>query len=227
MTAFPQSDPEGISSVEARDALDRLYGVDQRLVSGDFYYGAKRGSITGHPYFIDSERKKGSVVIEGIRFDDLELRYDILENIVVLRFFPLNSASVEISLKNENIDFFEMDGQLFVPFIWKNNLNGLWFCQKLVDDEVSYLLHRVKWLDLNSGVSSSDFEYKTNEKQFILVNGELYGFSGKKTLYKLFPEIRKDLRDYKRRKKLSLRKSRITNRVDFVNHCNTLLKQGR
>ncbi len=227
ITGFSQTKQERFASEELRDVLDRQYGVDQRLVSGNFYYGANRGSISGHPYFIDPERKTGSVVIEGVRFDDLELRYDILDNSIVLRFFPMNSAAIEISLKKDNIDNFEMDGLLFVPMPGAKNSNGQWFCQKLVDDEISYLRQKIKWLDLTNGRGGTDFEYNTTERQYLAVDGELYVFRGKRTLYNLFPELKKGLKEYKREKKYVLKKERINNRIDFVNHCNTLLRQSR
>ena len=84
--------------------LDPVYGVDQRLVSGSFYHGPRRGSITGYAYFIDEAWKKGSVTIGNLTYDNLDLKYDIEKNKLVLKFANIQGSVVHISLKKDNIN---------------------------------------------------------------------------------------------------------------------------
>ena len=73
-------------STEIYNIYNQVYGVDHRLVSGSFYYGPKRGSITGHPFLINNEWKQGSVTSGNLNFKNLWLKFDIETNKLILRY---------------------------------------------------------------------------------------------------------------------------------------------
>ena len=92
------------------ELLDPVYGVDQSLISGSVYYGPRKGSISGHAYFIDESWKEGSVTIGKHSYHNLDLMYDIEKNKIILKFININGSVAQISLNKENIDNFGLTG---------------------------------------------------------------------------------------------------------------------
>lgn len=202
--------------------LDPVYGVDQRLVSGSFYYGPRRGSISGYAYFIDQAWKKGSVTIGNLTYDNLDLKYDIEKNMIVLKYSAINGSVMRISLKKENIDNFVMNGRLFVPYTWTHQYDTAKFCEVVASGEMNYLILKTKTLMLSNG-GLTDYIYREHIKQFLQINNQLIPFKTRRNIYHLYPEHKQELRRYLRSEGLDPRKNRISDREAMVKYCNQLI----
>lgn len=202
--------------------LDPVYGVDQRLISGSLYNGPRRGSITGYAYFIDEAWKKGSVTIGNLTYDNLDLKYDIEKNKIVLKFTNINSSVMQISLKKENIDNFVMNGRLFVPYPGTHEYDTAKFCEVVVSGEMNYLILKTKVLfPLNGG--TTDYIYIEYIKQFLLINNQLIPFKTRRSIYNLYPEHKQELRKYLRSQGIDPMKNRINDRKAMIKYCNQLI----
>ena len=202
--------------------LDPVYGVDQKLVSGYLYHGPRRGSITGYAYFIDEAWKKGSVTIGNLTYDNLDLKYDIEQNQIVLKFTNINSSVLDISLKKENIDNFVMKGRLFVPYPGTHKYDTAKFCELVVSGEMNYLILKTKVLMLSNG-GNTDYVYKEYIMQFLLINNQLIPFKTRRNIYNLYPEHKQELRRYLRSQGLDPMKKRINDRKAMIKYCNQLI----
>jgi len=202
--------------------LDPVYGVDQRLVSGSLYNGPRRGSITGYAYFIDEAWKKGSVTIGNLTYDNLDLKYDIEKNKIVLKFTNINSSVLQISLKKENIHNFVMNGRLFVPYPGIHEYDTAKFCELVVSGEMNYLILKTKVLMLLNG-GRSDYIYREYIKQFLLINNQLIPFKTRRNIYNLYPQHKQELRRYLRSQGLVPMKNRINDRKAMIKYCNQLI----
>ena len=211
-----------LSSEQVSEFFDQIYGVDQRLVSGSFYYGPQRGSIMGNAFFIDETWKKGSVSLDDITYENLDLKYDIIKNLVVLKFKSLNHSELQISLKNEEIDTFRMDNRIFVPLPVDSINNSNRFCELIVSGEINYFIQKRKVLQLSNG-GAYDFEYQEYIQQYIQIDDQLVPFKGWHMIYRLLPEIKQDLRKFIRSEGLIPGKNRIDERKIMIEHCNKLL----
>jgi hypothetical protein len=202
--------------------LDPVYGVDQRLISGSFYYGPRRGSISGTAFFIDESWKKGSVTIGKLSYHDLDLKYDIEKNKIVLKFANIQGSVVHISLKKDNINNFVMNGRLFVPFPGTNKFDTAKFCEVIVSGEINYIILKTKFLTLLTG-GVSDYEYKEYIRQFLYINNQLIPFKTRRVIYNLYPEYKQELKRYLRSQGLDPMKNRIRDREAMVKYCNQLI----
>lgn len=207
--------------------FDEVYGADEKLVSGPFYYGAITGSIEGHPYFIDEEWKPGYVKIGDIRYDNLLLKYDINIDKVILKYIASNSASFQVGLRSGNITRFTMGDHTFIPYPEVKDSTTVPFAELLSDGEIKYLLVRKKFLMLTNGSGMTDYTYKETVKQYFYRNNELIPFKGRRTLLELYPELKTELKQYARKKGLELRPKKTDDRAEWVNYCNYLLKSGQ
>lgn len=213
---------KGYTSSDVHHYMQQMKGADPRLVSGPLYRGARKGSVTGHPYFIDSEWKSGYVVLDGVRFDSLLLKYDILENVLALNTANISSESLLLCVNMQRTERFGMEGRTFLPFPTESRKDKPRFSESLVEDSLSLLVLKTKTLKIEGrGV---DYIYETKENMYLLYQGNLHRFSNSRTLFKLFPELKGELKDYVRKQRLTFMKKNQLHAALLVGYCNDLLK---
>ncbi len=211
------------SSLQVFGLLDPVFGVDQRLVSGSYYYGPNTSSISGNPYYIDETWKRGSVTIGNLTYDTLDLKYDIERDQLVLKFTNVHHAIIQISLITENINRFVMNDRLFIPYPGIHKQGSIQFCEVVVSGEINYLVLKNKILMLSKG-GVADFMYQEYVKQFLLVNDRLIPFK-RPVLFNLYPEHKQELKRYLRSQGLYLGRKRINDRKAIVEYCNRLVTE--
>ena len=220
-TVFSQSLYKPVESVVIQEYFDSLYKFDPRLISGDYYQ--PRFSIPdGHPFFIDEEWKTGSVMLDGTLYDDLLLKYDIISNELVLNTKNMSSFSLQLVLKKKHIAYFNMGDHFFRPFPGSFQSDSLYFCEVLVQGDTELLLLKSKTLSVVSD-GLTVYRYLLNQAEYLHRNGVLYRYWGRPTLYKLFPEIKADIRRYLKEKRLKYKRLKLEDSINIVNHCNLLL----
>ncbi len=214
-----------ISSQEMLTDLDRIYGADQRLVSGNFYHEVSLKAVNGHPFCIDEEWKTGNVILADRIYYNLLLKYDISSNNLVLNTINLNNSAITLCLKIEKISEFTLGNKWYIRYPGNDKKDKILFCEVLTEGKVNYLLLRSKQrVVVNNGVN--DYSYKESLSNYIFVNGELFVFKGRRSLYKLFPEHKSSLRKFISQKGISMGKSDISDRARLVNYCNSLLNSA-
>jgi len=220
-----QQSGQAISSTQAREALDKIYGLDQRLVSGRSYPGETKGSIIGHPFWIDSDWKTGKVCINGELFTNLLLRFDISVDELLLNTSNLNNQALQLCLNKNAISEFSLGERNFIEFPdYKINKEGK-FCEICAEGKLSYLVTRKKSLIIASG-SSTEFKYKENIGNYLLYEGRLIKYKNKRTIYKLFPDQKKELRRFVYQNALTTTRNNTFNRTRLVEYCNILIDQS-
>lgn len=199
--------------------IDGIYGADQRLVSGDYYYepSYNNDDIDGHPFLIDGEWKDGTVVIEGVEFDNLRLRYDLAIQKVILQYTDISLAKYQIILKNEHIDSFKIDKRRFCTMPNKN----VRFCEIMSEGHIDYIIFRSKEKMVSSFSVTKQYEYSASNWQYLRIDGELIPFK-RNTLYKLFPALKREIKQFTKKHKLFMNKNDFMDRKLIVDYCNTL-----
>lgn len=210
------------SSQDAKNKLDQLFGLDQRLCSGVSYPGKLIGSVSGHPYWINSDWKDGSVVIEGELFDNLLLLYDVASNKLVLNTVNLNSQAINLCLNKHLISEFTLNDRRFIKFPGEDRDDNNYFCEVRADGKVSYLQIIDKVLAVATG-GSTDFKYKEYFANYLLVDDQLIRFKSRRTLYNLFPEHKQKLKKFISQNSLAPSPKNIEDRARLVNYCNSLI----
>jgi hypothetical protein len=205
--------------VSIESGFDRIYGADQRLVSGEYYHEPifNTEKIEGHPFLIDGEWKDGYVIIDGVKFDNLRLRYDLTIQKVILQYNNISLAKYQICLKNEHIDSFMIDNRLFRKMSNKNAR----FCEVMSEGHIDYIIFRSKVRAVSNMSGSQLFEFNESIWQYLRVDRELISFR-RSTIYKLFPLIKREIKQFKREKRLLIGKNYFIDRKKIVDYCNTL-----
>ncbi len=210
------------SSQDAKNELDYVFGLDQRLCSGIAYPGIASGSVSGHPFWINTEWKFGSVVIDGELFDNLLLMYDISSNQLVLNTVNLNNQAMHICLDKYSISEFTLNDRRFIKFPGEVINDNNYFCEVCADGKISYLLIIDKVLAVSTG-GSTDFKYKEYYANYLLIDDQLIRFKSRRMLYKLFPEHKQMLKKFISQNSLVPSAKNIEDRARLVNYCNSLI----
>jgi len=221
---YAQSDNKPILSAEVFVHFDQLYKVDARLVSGDFYQTPFMNKLAGHPYYFDTEWKLGSVVLEGIKYDSLLLRYDICSNQLILNTVNITNSYLQLVLKKEHIDSFYIDGHLFRQYPKIQAQSDIQFCEVLASGKIDFFLVKSKRLRVTPG-GLSDYVYQARLLKTLQLNDELFPYRGRRTLYKLFPELKSQIRDFIQREQLRYRRITLEEHLELINYCNNLLTE--
>ncbi len=201
---------------------DKLFQVDSRLISGNFYQDPTPKSTDGHPFFGGDQWNNGSVVIRGVEFDSLQLRYDIYTNELVINTLNFNNTALQVALNKLNISEFTMSGMKFIPFPSGEVKANSQFSEVLSEGSATLLLVQTKSLIVPAN-GNSLFSFDTYSRMYLLVNKELRVYKAKRTLFQAFPEYKSQLQNYIRTEKLKFRSGKFDSHARLVNYCNTLL----
>ncbi len=222
VVGYSQALVKPISSKQVFDQFDKLYQVDARLVNGDFYQTPLMSEASGHPYFLDSDWKTGSVSLEGIVFDSLLLRYDISSNQLIMNTVNITNSYLQLVLKKDRIQYFTLDKNLFQPFPVDDPVTGLRFCQILAEGQIDFLLTKSKSLKVEPG-GFTDFKYQSLRHRILRINAELIPYKGRHTLFKQYPDLKPMLRDKLKKGHLLFRRMSQDNHIELIQYCNSLL----
>jgi len=222
---YSQAKEKTISSSQIHSIIEKVNGPDPRLVSGKLYRGARQGSVADHPYYIDENWKPGYVIIDSLLFDNLLLKYDILENKLVLNTVSFSNSPVLLCLNLQKTKRFVMDGRNFIPFPPEKDSPDPRFSESLVEDTLSFLILKRKVLKVEGG--SVDYSYETYEDPYLLFNDELLKFRSRRTLFRLFPVHKNELKKFIRQENLTFFRKRPENLRRLTEYCNTLLNNNQ
>ncbi len=217
-----QPHPSGMNSKMVLDHFDPLYRIDARLINGDYYQDPSPASTAGSRFFGDSEWKTGSVVINGVTFDNLKIRYDICGNEIVLNLSEFTGSGMQIALDKNRISSFVMGGSLFIPEPQRDPKSGVRFCQVLTTGPLTLLLLQTKTLTVPSGGNTS-YRYETFTRMTLLVKNESIRYKNQRSLFQLFPQLKPQLQEFIRTEQLRFGSRHPESHARLVQHCNTLL----
>lgn len=149
---------------------------------------------------------KGRVSYHGVVYDDVKLRFDLLKQCVVV--FPPGERAFCLP-EQEYIDWFEMDGHRYVH----DPEDSLRYTSLLCDGSSNGVrLYHSVWYILDAERTFGGKRYlKTvsTEEHYLLVtpDGGMYHVKRASDVAKLFPEQKKQIRQFARKNHLSFSKS--------------------
>ena len=158
---------------------------------------------------------KGRVSYHGVVYDDVKLRFDLLKQCVVV--FPPGERAFCLP-EQEFIDWFEMDGHRYVH----DPEDSLRYTSLLCDGSSNGVrLYHSVWNILDAERTFGGKRYlKTisTEEHYLLItpDGEMYHVKRASDVAKLFPEQKKQIKQFVRKNHLSFSKSKRENSLTKV-----------
>ena len=200
------------------EQYDQMYGLDDLLVNGVLYVNLHYDA-TGYPFMGENKFYKGSVEVKDHTFSPVELKYDIVEQQLVLRVINSYGGETQIIMRREFIHQFTLEGGYLFKWIDSEKLPAS-FYQVVGDNGFRWLIKYTKYLNIPQGTQANHYAYtRAYRKYYFDQNGKILDIRNRKSIWKYFPEKKKDLKKYFRTHRSSF--SNITNE-DFNNLLNIL-----
>ena len=148
-----------------------------------------------HKFYTSNDYVNGHIVFDGETYFDVDLKYDLYEDELLL---PLRSTSKALMLKlvKERVGQFEIDGRIFVRLgPWEDNKDEVsGFFEVLAKTAFFTLLKKHK----KEGYTNFKrnmvlYKFVKKDQYYIEKGGKLYKVKNKRDIIKIFPESKTHL----------------------------------
>jgi hypothetical protein len=202
----------------AIDLYHRSTGDQSGLYNGALYSGYPFRFKSGTPFFYSDAPESGSILYDGILYENLQLRYDNLKLAVMIK-----DNGYEIQLNNRKIESFSLHGhQLLHPADNDVNDGGIstGFYEILYAGNISLYKKTIKNIqeDLSSG-QVVEHEILQQDHYYVKKDSTVYPVEGRKDFTALFPARKKELQQFIKRDKLNFNKDIENALLKLVVYC--------
>ncbi|GAB3994356.1 hypothetical protein GCM10028807_31930 [Spirosoma daeguense] len=206
----------------ARNAVVRSYNQamyrQSHIYEGDEYI-IHDHRIKVHPYYVAENLQTGTVLYNGINYENVLMLYDIVRDELAVQ--PPDGA-YRLRLRNEKIARFSFDKHTFTRIV-ADSATGIrtGFYELLHDGKVKALAKRQKEVleDISTGVYKG--EYLPKDRFYVFKDNTYHEVKTKSSLLRLFPDQSKELRKFIRTNKLKFKNelreeaiTKVTQRYD-------------
>ncbi|MFD2722074.1 hypothetical protein ACFST9_25370 [Hymenobacter monticola] len=181
-------------------ALYRHYAADMgfetRLYNGPEHANYLAGNIRGHQYFGAADSQTGSVYYSGVLYPEVELRYDLMRDQVVIK---APADDYYLQLVSESLARFTIGTHAFTRVVVAADEEAplrTGFYEVLADGRARLLAARRKSVQHRSTGTSMQDEVEEQVSYFISKDGHYYKASSANSVLKLFPEQKAALRKF-------------------------------
>lgn len=164
-------------------------------------------ALEGHAYFLDKLLHKGTVLYDGMIYNNVPMQYDLIKDNLVIAHFD---GFFRMNLVTEKVKEFSFNGHQYVR-LEKDSVNGLPFAtgfyDRLYAGKTTVLAKRTKRIEetvtdrVIQKVTEKDFYYIYNGKEYLHVRSF-------KSLLSNVKDRSKEVRQYLRKNKIRYRKER-------------------
>ena len=190
-------------------------GDQSGLYNGPMYTGYPFRFESGTPFFDNNSLDTGSILYDGIGYEQIPLLYENLKDLVIVM-----DNGYFIQLNSKKIKAFSIPGHRFIRLDEnEKSLKGIrpGFYELLYNRQFSVLKKTVKQImDDLSGDNVVQKLINQSDNYYIRKDSALYDIRGKKDLYALFPEKKKELQQFVKKNKLNFSDDRGSALVSIV-----------
>lgn len=167
--------------------FDAFYGKDNQLYSGTLYY-PKSGIKGGVPFFGEtSDAYEANIWIRGIKYLSQPIRYDLIQQSMVLQFNDHVGAQREIILNPNLIDSISFPDHRFIPNPFEEIDHH--FIEVVYEGELSCYIGWTKEETFRTTGDNAGYYYLNARPAFYLLkNNSLYFFKNRRSFLQLFSE---------------------------------------
>ncbi len=208
----------------ASSGIDTIYGSDPLLFNGRQYiYQIPPGS-SGNPFLYGPEFQKGWITIADRQYQHLDLNYDIVNQVLLLKYLDQAGYTIVIEVSESWLTSFGIGTSEF-EFIRQNNQPFIY--QVIQSENVKVWYHWQKELKLENVMTAATYAFIGPRKTSLLViHGTEYEYKKNRDFVKAFdPAIQARISKYLKNNKIKVNKASDSSVRALVNFCNTLINQ--
>ncbi|MCM4158566.1 hypothetical protein FHG64_13355 [Antarcticibacterium flavum] len=186
--------------------FDNQIGTENtRLLNGTAYSDRHR-TINEKNKLFGSATGKGSVLYDGQWFPDLQMRYNVFDDVLVVQLESGLGLNI-IQLVKEKVERFNLNGTPFINIIPQNNAGVTGFHEVLWEDNNFKVLkkHALR-LNEKRDREISYFEFEPIEGHYAFTYGDRnYILGSRNDLETIFPQYRSEIQNHYRSDRSILR----------------------
>ena len=208
----------------ASSGIDTIYGSDPLLFNGRQYiYQIPPGSA-GNPFLFGTEFQKGWITIADRQYPHLNLNYDIVNQVLLLKYLDQAGFTMVIEVSESWLTRFGIGAAEF-EFIRQNNTPIIY--QVIQSENIKVRYHWQKELKLENVMTNAAYAFLDPRKtSFLVIHGTEYEYKKNKDFVKAFdPAIQIRISKYLKNNKIKVNKAPDASMRALVNFCNTLISQ--
>ncbi len=182
-------------------------GEQSGIYRGTEYTGFPYRLKSGHQFFESEAISYGSVFYDGILYENVPMRLDIIKDQLVVRYVDQVSG---ISLHNEKIDFFSLHNHYFIH-IKEDNLNPPsippGFYDRVYDGGIDVLVNRSKGTLKEVSVEGNFITILKQKNNFFLKKeGVYYPVESSGSVLKVLGSKQKEIQEFLKKSNIKFRK---------------------
>ena len=197
--------PFDSSYANALAVYTNTVGVNQHIYNGVEYIDYDH-RINGNPFFERNSFVKGSIVYDGVLYNDVQLIYDIWRDDVVIK----NHNNLPLLLIKEKVTAFNIEGHQFIKITTdsateRSGLSGLY--DVLYNGSVKLFAKRRKLIDEKIISQTSESSFIQKNEYYILSDSVFYAVADRRSVLNALSDQKPALQKYMKQQKLKFRKN--------------------
>jgi hypothetical protein len=201
-------------------------GKNAMIFTGKYYTDRQTG-ITGHPYFLNDDWEPGTIIYDKQKYDSIEMKYNIYEDILLVKYVADNGYVIPIQLYSRKIEEFQIHDHRFVNNREDSSSdldNG--FSDILYDGKIAKAVTRRK-KEISSTQNSGQIlkKYVNKDTWYIQINHELFEVKGKKSILDVLSDKKNEIKSFMNRNKSRYRKNQDLRLKEVVEYYHSIDNQ--
>jgi|FLOH01.1.fsa_nt_gi hypothetical protein len=208
--------------------FDSKLGLENTGLHNGIIYEEIYKTIDGnHKFYLTSQFTKGSIIYDGQAYFDVEMKYDIYEDVLIVKL-PSHSAYYIIKLINDKINRFSINNHQFIK---KSERNEEFFNETISgfyeiyfqSEHISLFKKHKKSRKERIGESFVYNEFKDDSEYIVSYKNHYYKISSKKDLKTLFPKLKKNINNFYKSNKRLFKSDNDSFMIQLIKHVNSLI----
>jgi hypothetical protein len=213
---------KNIQPVQKEIWFDETIGVvNSGIFNGREYFIPMQGSKT-HPFFGSRELTYEQITVEGQRYGNIPLMYDLFNDVLIMRHKDKNGIFVLIQLEIKNVDSFTLYGHTFRRISTKDergNIQSSQLFDILVEGQTVNLVAKRK---KETYLLDAKPEYREEDSFYFFINEQLIPIIRSKDIYSTFTINEDEIREFIKRNRLDHREENDLIRI--AEYCDSITK---
>lgn len=210
-----KSGPEIMADLE--QMISESYGPDQELINGIEYFNLHIHS-TGHKFLDEDKYYEGWVAMDKKVYRNVLLKYDLLNQQVLLLIDHPTGGNKQIILNNLRLEEFMINDRVFRKYTFPGYRT---FFYQVIGNEKMACLYQFRKQEIPRATDQNNLSEFTEvqKKSYILWQSGLHSFKGNRSFVRIFPDHQDQIKSILRQNKLNVRKLSDAQMHWLINFC--------
>lgn len=212
---------QGIAQPVVSADDNEWFGLDPLLYNGRFYTYFVPSSTKGTPYFNGPDFVTGSVTLRGITYMDLPLKYDVINQQLILQYMRKDGGIKKIILSEAWLEAFSLGNDHFELYTMEDSIKQIY--QVIGNGSCRILYTWSKYLNLDPKTGSHRYIFSELEKkEYLLSENIIMPYKNNKSFVALFqPSKQTMLKKYLQHEHINVKKASDEVMTELVIFCNS------